>query len=82
MEECTLDLLAWQTNYDSARSLWNKGEYGQPPSLYSHGLYFGTEALDVFLRRNWVSRGASHAYQIRAGAYFIDNVAASSGIGI
>lgn len=82
MEECTLDLLAWQTNYDSVHSLWNKGEYGQPPSLYSHGLYFGTEALDVFLRRNWVSRGASHAYQIRAGAYFIDNVAASSGIGM
>ncbi|UAB91765.1 hypothetical protein I5192_22080 (plasmid) [Ruegeria sp. SCSIO 43209] len=51
---------------------------GQPPSVFSHGVYIDYNNLDVTFRDNIVMNAANNAMMIRSGGFIEDNVLANS----
>ncbi len=51
---------------------WNPD--GQPPSMFSHNMYFGAHMDDVTVRDSIFMRGASYGAQVRSGGFIEDNV--------
>ncbi|WP_103174343.1 right-handed parallel beta-helix repeat-containing protein [Paracoccus sp. SY] len=77
IENNFVDHAGWADNYKANLSLSG----GQPPSMYSHGLYLNYDNTDLTLRDNMVMRSASFAAQVRSGGViennlFLDNNAA------
>lgn len=77
IENNFVDHAGWADNYKANLSLTG----GQPPSMYSHGLYLNYDNTDLTLRDNVVMRSASFGAQVRSGGViennlFLDNNAA------
>ncbi|MBL3576789.1 right-handed parallel beta-helix repeat-containing protein [Rhodovulum visakhapatnamense] len=70
VENNFFDHNGWEDGYDYARS----AEDGQPPSMYSHNIYFSGFNNDVTLRDNIIMRAASYGAQFRMGGVVEDNV--------
>ncbi|ARC90807.1 right-handed parallel beta-helix repeat-containing protein [Rhodovulum sp. MB263] len=70
IENTLFDHNGWEDGYDYARSV----EQGQPPSMYSHNIYFSAANNDVTLRDNIIMRAASYGAQFRMGGVVEDNV--------
>lgn len=81
-DQCTVDLTGWAENYDPINAAWNNGEFGQPPSYYSHNFYLSAMQSDVMMRETWTSRAASQGIQARASGYFIDNIIVENPLGV
>ena len=80
--ETVWDMTGWDPTYDRTGHRWNDGEFGQPPSYYSHNIYLAASNKDVMFRRCWSSEAASHGYQVRSGGYYIDNFSVENPIGM
>lgn len=70
VEGTLFDHNGWSADYDYNIS----SEYGQPPSFYSHNVYFQHNNEDITFRDNITMRGASFGMQIRSGGFVEDNV--------
>ncbi|MEM6635713.1 MAG: hypothetical protein AAF667_07455 [Pseudomonadota bacterium] len=69
-----VDQVGWGVGYDYNRSV----DDPQPPSYYSHGLYFDAANTDVTLRDSVFTQAASYGTLIRSGAVIEDNVYAEN----
>lgn len=77
-EHNILDLNGWEEGYDFNLS----GDDPQPPSLFSHNVYFGDDNVDVTIADTISMRGSSHGLIMRTGGYFVDNVSIEDNIGM
>lgn len=76
----------WEDGYHPDGLTWNNGEFGQPPTLYSHNLYTQWTNRDVGFIGMFNSRGPAHGSQLRAGGYhdqcfYLDNDVVNSSLG-
>ncbi len=70
IENNYLDRVGWADDYKSDLSLAG----GQPPSIYSQGLYLSFGNSDLTLRDNILMRAASFGAQVRSGGVIEDNI--------
>lgn len=65
-----LDYNGWEEGY----SVTGDASGGQPPSMWSHNIYFGANMEDITMVDTISMRSASYGAQIRSGGFFEDNV--------
>jgi len=68
IEGSFFDHIGWADGYDGS------AKQGQPPSMFSHNLYFNNTAFDVTFHDNITMRAASMGALFRGGVYAEDNV--------
>ncbi|VDS07941.1 hypothetical protein PARHAE_01121 [Paracoccus haematequi] len=61
---------------------WNNGQYGQPPSIYSHNVYTSEGQVDMSWHGMLTMRGASLGGQMRIGGWQIDCTAIDNMLGL
>ncbi len=70
LEQTLFDHNGWAEGYDPALS----GRAPQPPSMFSHNIYFAADNHDITLRDSIVMRGAANGAQLRSGGMIEDTV--------
>ncbi len=78
LEGNLFDHAGWAEGYDPNGS----GDFGQPPSMYSHNVYLQDSNSDVTFRDNITMRGASFGVQVRSGGYIEDNVILDNNVAV
>lgn len=78
VENNFVDHTGWADNYKANLSLSG----GQPPSMYSQGLYLSYDNTDLTLRDNIVMRSASFGAQVRSGGVVENNLFLDNNAGV
>lgn len=78
IENNYLDRVGWADDFRPDLSLLG----GQPPSIYSQGLYLSYGNSDLTLRDNILMRAASFGAQVRSGGVIEDNIFLDNNAGV
>lgn len=78
VENNFVDHTGWADNYKADLSLSG----GQPPSIYSQGLYLSYDNSDLTLRDNILMRNASFGAQVRSGGVIENNLFLDNNAGV
>lgn len=83
--ESHVDMSGWERGYDLTNRIFADPAEPTtflpvPPTALAHNFYIQHNHANVTLRRNWATRGASHAIQIRPGGIVEDNVLAEANV--
>lgn len=73
------DHCGWANGYHPD-GLWNNGEFGQPPSMYSHNVYVQYTCRDVDFDQCWTIRSASQGIMMRPGGRIVNCHAIDNGV--
>jgi len=79
------DMGGWERGYDLTNRIFADPAdpttfLPVPPTALAHNFYIQHNHANATLRRNWVTRGSSHAIQIRPGGIVEDNVLAEANV--
>jgi hypothetical protein len=78
---CFYDRNGWSPTYNIDGVTWNNGQFGQPPSTFSHHCYDSAASTDITSRENVYARAPFDSLQNRPGGYanLIINLEAPNG---
>ena len=79
---CLFDRGGYDAETYRQDAAWNLGEFGLPPSKYSHNVYTQYNSFDISYIGNLSFRSASQGLQLRPGGMIFDNFCARNLIGL
>ncbi len=63
---CFIDHAGWQSDYNPDGFSWNNGEFGKPPAIYSHSLYWNSNNYGMSVTELLSTRAAGTSVQFRS----------------